>query len=389
VLLGGLGPAAASATIAINPASDTVTTSRLSLAFGPAAGNVERLDSVRWTDSNGAQGPNLATNSGPGCGRRSVGLLGARGLGRRRTAADRRRHTGTWTPRGRRTVEITSSRRSCARATASSRRYGRYTFFDVGGAANKVRVERRISFSASTPNYPTISMRAYVPEMPASTARSSANLPGTGLVTDATSTGTHSFETSWNQTWIALNNPATNAGVLILRDPRPLIPPDHHRGQRRRRLLVGRSAQAGRRLDAAVTGAEWLCFTTPTRGRSPSVPRPTSRRSARSSPSRSTGAATVSGTVAVGSTMTATTGVGQNVRSLQWQRCVGAACTPIAGATALTYDITGDAVAALRRHRRRPAARRHRLVGADRRCHQPPQNTGLPVVTGEARGARR
>ncbi len=397
VLLGGLAPAVASAAITINPATDTVTTSRLSLAFGPAAGNVERLDSVRWTDSNGAQGPNLATNSGPGCGpgdpSDSWGRAGSVD-GAPQPVGDGT--TGTWTPRGRRTVEITSSRPVlCTGDSVVTPVRTRYTFFDAGGAANKVRVERRISFSAATPNYPTISMRAYVPEMPASYSQViQPNLPGTGLVTDATSTGTHSFETSWNQTWIALNNPATNAGVLILRDPATPNPA--------RIIIEDNGVADSSSVDLLkpvsgwtqpVTETEWLCFYD-------TGSWPVAQRSATNLPSQcsvvavpiNTAPPTVSGTVAVGSTMTATTGAwdGAATFTYQWQRCVGAVCTPIAGATALTYDITdADAGQQLRFDvtDTAPGGEADTASSAltDGVKPGPPQNTGLPVVTGEAR----
>src|SRR4051794_22940710 len=60
------GASSASAAITITPGADTVSTPRLDLDFGDAAANVERLDSVRWRDSTGLQGGNLAADDGPG-----------------------------------------------------------------------------------------------------------------------------------------------------------------------------------------------------------------------------------------------------------------------------------------------------------------------------------
>jgi hypothetical protein len=64
---------------------------------------------------------------------------------------------------------------------------------------------------------------------------------------------------------------------------------------------------------------------------------------------QSAGAPTISGTVTVGQTLTASTGTWLNfpvTYAYQWQRCdaAGANCAPIAGATAQTYVITSSDV---------------------------------------------
>ena len=148
----GCTAATATAAITVTPASDTVATSRIELDFGDAGGNVERLDGVRWRDSGGMLGANLATSSGAGgCDAPAAlpftwGQAGS-AAGAPQPVGDG--SAGTWTPRGRRSVEIASSRPlACTGDTAVTPVRTRYTFFDVGGAANKIRVERTFAFSA-------------------------------------------------------------------------------------------------------------------------------------------------------------------------------------------------------------------------------------------------
>src|SRR3977135_4212856 len=49
----------ARAAITILPGATTVATQRVAFDFGDGGGNVERLDSVRWSGTNGAFGANL------------------------------------------------------------------------------------------------------------------------------------------------------------------------------------------------------------------------------------------------------------------------------------------------------------------------------------------
>ena len=214
-------PGAADATITLPPGADIVSTSRLELDFGDA--NVERLDSVRWRDSAGTLSANLASNSGPGCGAgdpsdawgRSDSIFGMPGPVGSGTA-------GTWAPRATRTVQIDSSRpTACTGDTTVTPVRTRYTFFDTGAAASKVRVERRFGFSAATPDYANSpSFRAYVPELPLSAYSQVVhpNAAGDHLITDQ-SVNPHDTTSNWNGTWLALNDPGTNRGLLILRDP--------------------------------------------------------------------------------------------------------------------------------------------------------------------------
>jgi hypothetical protein len=348
VVLASLGvPATATATITTQPGPDTVSTSRLELDFGDAGGNVERLDSIRWRDSGGVVSGNLALNSGvPGCGGEPGDQWGRAGsvAGMPQPVGDGT--TGTWIPRGARTVEIASSRPTgCTGDTTVTPVRTRYTFFDVGNAASKVRVERRISFSAATPAYSTASMRAYVPELPLNPYNQviHPNAAGDGLVTNSASAG--GFITNWNKTWIALNDGATGRGVLLLREPP---------SPNARIALESNGTSDSSSIDlikpsggwkAPVTETEWLCFydagSWPVDQRTPTnlpllckvvaVP-------------INTGLPTIAGAAKVGGELAGTGGTWDYAASLsyQWLRCTGGACAPINGATGQTYT-PGDA----------------------------------------------
>jgi hypothetical protein len=135
------------------------------LDFGDAGGNDERLDSVRWRGANGALGANLVSNGGiAGC------LMGdapdqwgaAASVGAPSPVGDG--STGTRTPRGRRSIEIASTRPGiCTGDAGPVPVRTRYTFIDSGASASMLRVERRFAFSAGSPDSTSSSLRAYVP----------------------------------------------------------------------------------------------------------------------------------------------------------------------------------------------------------------------------------
>ena len=129
--------------------------------------NVERVVSLRWRDNGNppALGSNLANSGGSSCGDptefwgQSYGDLDSALLPAPVAAGG----SGIWRRRGGRSVELNTSRPSnCSGDTAVIPVRTRYTFFDAGGAADKVRVERRWSFSSNSPAYAnTHGLRAY------------------------------------------------------------------------------------------------------------------------------------------------------------------------------------------------------------------------------------
>src|SRR5690348_14880356 len=63
----GAGAGDASA-VTITPGSNTVTASRIAMAFGASDPNdPERVTSLKWTDSDGVQTGNLAASGGSTC----------------------------------------------------------------------------------------------------------------------------------------------------------------------------------------------------------------------------------------------------------------------------------------------------------------------------------
>ena len=337
-------PGTANAAITFDPAASKVTTSRLELDFGNAPGNVERLDVLRWRDSNGTLGSDLAVSSGPACtGTDPADAWGHAGSLQGQPQPVGSGNTGSWTPRGRRSIEINTTRPTSCTGTAVPPVRTRYTFFDTGGAANKLRAERRFAFSSSSPSYPNaVGMRAYVPHMAAAYSEVlHPNSAGTALVTE-TPGDVATFETNWNQKWLAINHPTTDAGVLILRETTP---------QARLALLndgtsnssaVDLLKPAGGWL-APLTETEWLCFYD-------SVSWPVANRSPTNLPSQCTvvtvpinvSPPVISGTLRVGSQVSTTTGTWDRAKTplaFQWFRC-NPACTAIPGATGSTYMLT-------------------------------------------------
>ncbi len=393
--------ASGAADAAITFAPDTVSTSRLAFEFGDGAGNVERLDSVRWRDSGGVLGANLALNSGPGC----VGGDAADGWGRADSLFGMpgpvgSGTTGTWAPRAGRTVQIDSSRPTlCTGDTTVTPVRTRYTFFDTGAAASKVRVERRFSFSAGTPNYDNSpSFRAYVPELPLNPYAQVVhpNDLGDHLITEQ-SLNAPDTTSNWNGTWLALNDPNTNRGVLILRDPATPNPA---------RIALENNGQAnassvdllrpGGGWKAPVTETEYLCFYD-------AASWPVSQRAPTTLPSGCSPATvpilnalpSIAGERRAGTQLSGDAGSWDYAASFtyQWQRCAGAACTPIVGATGTTYTPTGDDegkqlrldVTATAAGGESDTASSGLTDGVKPAPAGLPQNVALPQVSGEAR----
>lgn len=392
-------PVAAQAAIAVEPGADKVTTSLLALDFGDSAGNIERVDSVQWRRDTGAVfGANLAANGGPGCLPGDPGnQWGAAGSTQGQPQPVGSGTTGSWTARGRRSVEIVSSRNPLCTGDAATPVRTRYTFFDTGGAASKLRVERTISFSSGTPNYASTTMRPYVIRLPSSYSQVvHPNDAGNALVTDAPANPPAS-QPNWNRTWLALNNPATNAGVVILRESTGSA------GSAQIRLTLDDTTNANASSvdlfkptggwKAPVTETEWLCFYD-------SVTWPVAQRAPTNLPSQcsvvpvpiNTAPPTISGEARVASTLTATGGSWDGTTgalAFQWVRCAGAACAPIPGATSTTYtaadadegmqlriDVTGTA----------PGGETDTASAITEGIKPgPPTSTGLPTVSGEAR----
>ena len=389
-------PGAAGA-ITLNPGADTVSTSRFELAFGPP--NVERLDTLRWRDSGGNLSANLALNSGTGCsggdpadqwGRADsiAGMPAPVGSG----------SAGTWAPRATRTVQVDSSRPTlCTGDTTVTPVRTRYTFFDSGAAASKVRVERRFSFSAATPDYQSASFRAYVPELPVNPYSQviHPNQAGGALVTDQASNPPDTTS-NWNGTWLALNDPVTGRGMLILRDPATPNPArialESAGGANSSSVDLLKPAAGWK---APVTETEFLCFYDQTSW-------PPNQRSPSSLPAGCSVATVpvlntppgITGDPRAGTQLDGDAGSWDSAASFayQWQRCSGG-CTPIAGATGTSYTPTSDDegkqlrldVTATATGGESDAASSGLTDGVKPGPPSVPRNVGAPQVTGEAR----
>jgi len=303
--------------------------------------------------------------------------------------------TGTWTPRGGRSVEIDSTRpESCGGYSPPTPVRTRYTFFNVGDAAGKVRVERTIAFSIGSPDDANPSMRAYVPELPLGSYPSVVhpNAAGTALVVDA-SQNPASAQTNWDQTWVALNDPVTNAGVVILREttsnPAQLMLEDD--GTSNSTAVDLLKPVAG--WKAPVTETEWLCFydatSWPPLQRSPTVL--PSACNVVPVPINST-APSISGVPVVAGTLTASVGAWDGAASLalQWLRCTATACAAIPGATDASYTAgLADEGKQLRVDVTATAAGGESDTASSTLTSSvaagPPQNTAPPTTAGEAR----
>ena len=252
----------AGAVITITPGADTVSTPRLELDFGDT--NPERVTSLKWRDSNGTVGGNLAVSDmaggcdGPLEDTQNFWGMGGSAAGPPQPVGDG--NEGTWTPRGGRTVDIATTRKAMCfgDATVTPVRT-RYTFFNVGDAASKVRVERRFSFSAANPGaFGAASMRAYVPRMPAS-PYSIVIFPLTNNSLAILPAGATTQGANWNGTWFALDDPGSRSGVVVLRETSNAatltVEQENNANVSSADLL-----KPGGAWNAPLTETEWLCF---------------------------------------------------------------------------------------------------------------------------------
>jgi hypothetical protein len=392
-----LATGSARAAIDIATSNDSVTTSQVLFDFGNPGGNVERLDTVMWKEGGTSFGPNLADDVGSQCvaGDPSDSWGRADSVeGMPRPVGDGT--TGTWEPRGLRTVEIDSSRSEvCSGDSVVTPVRTRYTFFDTGASADEVRMERTIAFSALNPEYMTAGMRAYVPELPSSYNHVLYLTAAKMLENVEVAENTHSSPVSWSGSWLAINNPTTNAGVLILRDPA-----SPGEAQLQLENVDGANSSSIELLTplggwhAPTTETEWLCFYDSTSW-------PTAKRATQLPSGCSVVAVpidesppVITGEPRVGTTLTATEGTWVNALSYayQWSRCAAGVCTPIAGATASTYvPSRADEGAQLRAEVTATAAggesdTASEVTGGVRAAPPAaPESTTLPTITGEAR----
>jgi hypothetical protein len=344
LVLAGFATPQAHGAIVVTPGADTVSTPRLQLDFGDAGADVERLDSLRWITSLGVLTPNLAVSDGAGgcdspAASRFWGEAGSVAGAPQPVGSG---STGTWAAPSGRTVQIDSSRPLlCTSDGTVTPVRTRYTFFNVGDGAGRIRVQRTFAFSASTPSYATPSMRAFVPRLALATYSNviHPNAAGSALVSEAP-TAPATPAASWNGTWFAIDDPISHAGVVVLRDPASTNPAQ---------LMLEGDPAASSAIDlikpaggwkAPVTETEWLCPYDATSWPLPRSPAVLPSGCSIVAVPINTAAPVVSGTPTVATPLTATTGTWDDAASitLQWGRCVTAAnCVAIPGATGPSY----------------------------------------------------
>src|SRR5262245_31465358 len=185
-----VAPSRAVAAIVLTPGANTASTSRVEVDFGSP--NVERVDSVRWRNSDGILGPNLVAAGGapPACTANEP--LEAWGQAYGTTppylpAPVAAGSSGTWEPKGTRTVEILSAVPFDCFHDGPTAVRTRYTFFDAGPAASMVKIERRFDFAADAPDYTTEGLRPYVVRLSSTSQMIFPNAAGTALVVTGTS----------------------------------------------------------------------------------------------------------------------------------------------------------------------------------------------------------
>lgn len=360
-------PAGASGAITLTPGTNTATTPYLELDFGNDAGvsggdaNVERVDSLKWRNSAGTLGPNLTapglagfcpTGTGPGhfWGQSYADHDGGS------PAPVMAGSVGNWTPVGERTVELESvAPTACSGSTPVIPVQTRYTFFESLAKRNVIRVDRTWEFGPDHPEFAgTHGLRAYVPRLAIATYSQVVypNAASNGLIT--TSGVGITFSTDWNNKWVALNAPATNAGLMIIRDPSNTSPAtvviDGDGGSNSNLSGVTLLRPANGWL-APLNEIEYLCFYDSTSW-------PVATRSATTLPGGcEIGAVPVNthlpsvsndeGNPQPGVTYTADPGTWENRDdtvpfAYQWLRCDGDTCDEIAGATNQDYVATND-----------------------------------------------
>ena len=395
IALLAIAPAPARAAITLTPGANTAATPNLELNFGDGTGNVERVDGLKWRG-----GANLAAAGGPGpsCSPSEPLEAWGQSYGDSNTAPVlvAAGSTGTWTPRGGRTVEIASSEpKACFNGSVVTPVRTRYTFFDTGAAADKVRIERRAGFDALTPSYPnTQGLRAYVSRISSAYSQMvHPNGAGTALVTDSACPD-GCVSSNWNTTWLAINDPQSNAGVVILRDPASTGPAklvfdyDSFSGSTTSGITLTQPANG---WTSALTEIEYLCFydaaSWPPASRAPNTLPPGC--SAAPVPVN-TAVPTISGTPRRGSAVTASPGTWESQAgafAYRWARCASNVCTNIPGGTAQTYTPTDDDVGKKLRVTVTAAASGGEQDAATSAqtadvAQAPPDNTAPPSISG-------
>jgi len=351
-------PASASAAITLTAGANTVSTPKFELDFDDGAGNVERLTTLQWRSGAGTLGTDLANEGGAG-GAPCSGFTEF--WGQSYATQDFAPPgpvvagtTGAWIAAGTRTVEINGSAPTvCSGANPIIPVRTRYTFFDGGDAANMIRFERRFSFPIGSPVYGAINLRAFVPRLPIGTY-GQVVYPNTGGTLTTTGTAGPSLSSNWNGTWVALNSGATNAGMVILRDPgnsetaKIVFDNDGSSGSNNSGVSLDKPAGG---WQAPITETEYMCFydatSWPVASRSPtSLPPGCSPRAV----PVNTQVPTVSGSASSpspGSLLSASPGSWEQSTgafTYQWSRCEGASCIEIGGATNQAYMATNDDV---------------------------------------------
>jgi hypothetical protein len=348
----------ASAAVTIAEDVDTVESPNYFFNFADAAGNVERVDEIKWRrDSNLAFSGDLATAGGGACGDVSEfwgeSYGNADGQSPGPVVAGNR---GTWGQRGRHSVEInTISPSSCSGDTPPVPVRTRYSFFDTGAALNTVRVERRWSFAANQTHIATLAqgMRAYVPRVPGGTFNQVIFPKADDSELLTRGTGGPTVETDWDNTWVALNASGDNSGMLILRDPTSIaanpasvtLDNDSASGSNNSGVTLDRPLS---NWVLPVTETEYLCFydatTWPVGERSPTrLPDGCKAATAPinvTPPTVSAGA----GNPTTGEQFTASPGTwdySNGSFAYKWFRCEGETCGEIPGVQGTSYTATG------------------------------------------------
>jgi hypothetical protein len=346
VALGALlAPLGSASAVTITPGANTVVAARVSMTFGPSSpGDPERVDSLRWIDSNGVQSGNLAAQASGGCNGDAVEFFGQSygGAGAFVVAGS----AGSWTSPDANTVQIDSAAATSCGSNIPVRTT--YTFYDVAPAYNEIAVTRRWDFSAS---HPSGDIRAYVPRLDLNTY-SQTLYPSGGMTpslqaADPRACPSGCIEANWAGTWFAINDPTTGRGLVVLRDAGDQVP-----GQ----LVVDNDSYSSSNLSdvdlqgpasggwtGLVSETEYLCLYDLTSW-------PQSQRDQLEPPAGcgpvpvNTSPPTVSGDMISGHQLTADPGkwTGNPTFTYQWRRCdsSGANCTDIPGATDKTYTVT-------------------------------------------------
>ena len=129
-------------------------------------------------------------------------------------------------------------------------------------------MERRWTFAPTQEAYVVQGMRAYVPRLSVGTynqeiyPKDDGSLFAEGICNVCIRTG--SGVNDWNQTWVAINSAATDAGLLILRDPGNASPAsltldyDSSSGSNNTGISLDRPLPNG--WLAPLTETEYLCF---------------------------------------------------------------------------------------------------------------------------------